>query len=265
MIPKIIHFIWFGGGPLTPLAERCISSWRKFCPDYEIKRWDETNFDVSQNRYCREAYEAKKWAFASDYARLWVLVHEGGIYMDTDVELLRPLDGFLSEEALSGFESKTQIPTGLMACEESSPFFERLLRDYDDRAFVKRDGTYNLTTNVVYITEACLQEGLVLNGEKQTVAGFTLYPRDYFCPKDYKTKRIHLTENTFAIHHFDGSWLSPEVREYQIRRNVLSQRHPSLPCKAVSAVALAQSCIALRGASPLKAWITAKKEKGEGE
>lgn len=206
MIPKKIHYVWFGGNPLTPLAEKCIASWRQFCPDYEIVRWDETNFDFSSNRYCREAIESKKWAFASDYARLWILVHEGGVYMDTDVQLLKPLDEFLSEEAFSGFEAEDRIPTGLMASEAGQDFFVELLHDYDNRSFIKADGSCDLTTNVTAITQACIERGLVLNGQKQTVDGFTLYPSDYFCPKDWLTREINLTKNSYAIHHFDGSW-----------------------------------------------------------
>ena len=212
MIPKKIHYVWFGGKPLTPLAERCLASWREFCPDYEIVRWDETNFDVRANRYCREAVAAGKWAFASDYARLWVLVNEGGIYMDTDVEVLRPLDRFLGEEAFSGFEAPDRIPTGIMAAVAHQPFFEQLLADYDGRSFLRPDGTPDMTTNVTYITEACLSEGLVLNNERQTICGFTLYPSDYFCPKDWLTKKINLSENSHTVHHFDGSWASGSTR-----------------------------------------------------
>lgn len=206
MIPKKIHYIWFGGNPLTPLAEKCIESWKKYCPDYEIIRWDESNFDVNQNRYCREAYKAKKWAFASDYARLWVLVNEGGIYMDTDVEVLQPLDKFLGLEAFSGFEADDRLPTGLMASSMHQHFFEKLLHDYDSRSFLKPDGSLDLTTNVTAITKACIDAGLVLNNAEQTVEGFTLFPSDFFCPKDWLTKEINLTENSYAIHHFDGSW-----------------------------------------------------------
>lgn len=212
MIPKTIHYIWFGGNPLTPLAERCIASWREFCPDYEIVRWDESNFDGGNNRYFQEALTAKKWAFASDYARLKILVENGGFYMDTDVQVLKPLDRFLSDEALSGFETESRISTGLMACRDSFPLFERLLHDYDDRRFIKPNGQPDLTTNVTLITQACLEEGLILNGEKQTVAGFTLYPKDWFCPKDWLTKEIRLTENSHAIHHFDGSWATGGTR-----------------------------------------------------
>ena len=123
MIPKTIHYIWFGGNPLPEDAKRCIDTWKKYCPDYEIKEWNESNFDVAQNDYIKEAYEAKKWAFVSDYARLKVLVEYGGIYMDTDVEVLKPLDRFLSERAFSGFEDADAIPAGIMACEKGFELF----------------------------------------------------------------------------------------------------------------------------------------------
>lgn len=180
----------------------------KNCPDYEIVRWDESNFDVSQNRYCQEAYDAKKWAFASDYARLWVLVNDGGIYMDTDVEVLQPLDRFLELQAFSGFEAEDRLPTGLMASCSRHPFFEKLLHDYEDRSFLKPNGAFDLSTNVEAITKACVDAGLMLNNTEQTVEGFTLFPSEFFCPKDWLTKDIHLTENSYAIHHFDGSWVS---------------------------------------------------------
>lgn len=217
MIPKTIHYIWFGGKPLTPLAEKCISSWKKFCPDYEIKRWDESNFEIDQNQYCKEAYEAKKWAFASDYARLWILVHEGGIYMDTDVQVLKNLDDFLAEEAFSGFEANNRLTTGIMAAQKQQPFFVKLLHDYDDRHFLMPDGTYDLTTNVAAITNACVKNGLVLNNTKQTVEGFTIYPSDYFCPKNPSDLSLHLTSNSYTIHHFDGSWQTPHER---LHRNI---------------------------------------------
>ena len=212
MIPKKIHYIWFGGNPLTPLAERCIASWRRYCPDYEITRWDESNFEDGDNRYFQEAIAARKWAFASDYARLKVLVEHGGIYMDTDVEVLKPLGRFLSDKAFSGFEAQDRVPTGIMAAEAHHPIFESLLQDYDNRSFFKSDGRLDLTTNVTYITDKLLASGLLLNNQKQTVAGFTLYPSDYFCPKDWLTKKVNLTENSYAIHHFDGSWASGGTR-----------------------------------------------------
>ncbi len=212
MIPKTIHYIWFGGNPLPEDAKKCIESWKKYCPDYEIIEWNESNFDVEQNDYIKEAYAAKKWAFVSDYARLKVLVEYGGIYMDTDVEVLKPLDGFLSERAFSGFEDVDAIPTGIMACEKGFELFAGLLKDYDTRHFLLPDGSYDITTNVVTITDYCLKHGLVLNNEKQTVDGFTLYPKDWFCPKSHLTGKIECTENSHTIHHFAGSWHSPWVK-----------------------------------------------------
>ena len=210
MIPKKIHYCWFGGNPLPELAQRCIESWKKYCPDYEIIEWNESNFDVNFCEYSKEAYESKKWAFVSDVARLYALVNYGGIYMDTDVEVLKPLDELLKYEAVSGFEAKDRIPTGLMACEKGQLFFVELLDDYIGAHFVNGDGTLNLETNVVRITNTCLKYGLRLDNTLQTVKGFTLLPYDYLCPKDDVTKIVTITENTYVIHHFDGSWLSAE-------------------------------------------------------
>ncbi|MED9908189.1 MAG: glycosyltransferase [Collinsella sp.] len=253
-IPKTIHYIWFGGKPLPPMAERCISSWKEHCPDYEIVRWDEDNFDSGGNRYFEEALAAKKWAFASDYARLKVLVEHGGIYMDTDVEVLHPLDRFLEEDAFSGFETPSRISTGLMACRRSFPLFERLLRDYEGRAFVLSDGSYDETTNVVAITNACLELGLELNGGKQTVEGFALYPKDYFSPKDHKTRQVHLTENTYVIHHFDGTWLPDETVAYKHAKERLIAAHPKMPYSFASGLALLGLCIEAGSMKPYKVW-----------
>ena len=127
MIPKIIHYCWYGGKELPGLAMYCIESWKKFCPDYKIIRWDETNTNLQENEYIKEAYENKKWAFITDYVRLKVLYEIGGVYMDTDVELVGTLDPFLNHEAFSGFENSTQIPTGIMAAQKGQPFFKQLL------------------------------------------------------------------------------------------------------------------------------------------
>lgn len=211
-IPKKIHYCWFGGNPLPELAKKCIASWRKYCPDYEIIEWNEKNFDINCNDYVKEAYAAKKWAFVSDVARLYALVNEGGIYMDTDVEVIRSLDDLLLYEALSGFESPTRIPTGLMACRKGQKIFSEFLDEYKCIHFLRPDGSFDKTTNVTRITNTCLKYGLKLDNTKQTVNGFTLLPTEYLCPKDYSTGEVHLTDNTYCIHHFDGSWLSEEER-----------------------------------------------------
>ena len=212
MIPKIIHYCWFGRGPKPKLAKRCIESWKKYCPDYEIKEWNEDNFDLDMYPYVREAYDNRKFAFVTDVVRLYALLNEGGIYMDTDVEVLKPLDSLCEYEAVSGFEAEARIPTGLMACRGGHPLFQEMLNDYDGLHFVRKDGSLDMTTNVTRITNVCLRHGFIPNGKLQTVAGFTLLPQDYLCPKDWDTKIIHLTKNTLCIHHFDGSWVPKSRR-----------------------------------------------------
>lgn len=206
MIPKVIHYCWFGGNKLPESAEKYIESWKKFCPDYEIKEWNESNFDINCNLYVKEAFEAKKWAFITDYVRLHALVAEGGIYMDTDVEVIKSLDDFLHLRAFSGFENAEDIPTGIMGCEKGFQLFNEMLHSYDNRHFKLEDGNYDVTTNVVTITEFCKKQGFIPNNCMQTVEGFTIYPKDWFCPKDYFSGRIMLTENTHTIHHFSGTW-----------------------------------------------------------
>lgn len=212
MIPKVIHYCWFGGQPLPRKMQRYIQSWKKYCPDYKICRWDETNFDVNAYLYTQQAYQAKKFAFVSDVARLWVLVKEGGIYMDTDVEVINSLDSILSYQAISGFEDGKNVPTGLIACEKGFPLFEEFLQEYEQRPFLLSDNTYDLTTNVIYITRACKKRGLVQNNTRQTIQGFTLMPKDYFCPKNYETGLLDITPRTLTVHHFWGSWLTVPLR-----------------------------------------------------
>ena len=214
MIPKRIHYCWFGRNPKPKLAEKCIKSWKKYCPDYEILEWNEDNFDLSQApQYVRQAYEAKKWAFVTDYVRLKVLCQYGGIYMDTDVEVIKPLDSFLVHRAFSGFENEKEIPTGIMAAEKNFPMFQKLLEFYDDAQFYNPDGSMNLTTNVATITKLCLDLGLQQNDTYQELDGFVLYPHDVFCPVSYLTGQLHKTPNTHTIHWFSGSWHSEEEKK----------------------------------------------------
>lgn len=207
MIPKIIHYCWFGRGKKPQQALDCIASWKKILPEYEIKEWNEDNFDLDRYPYAREAYDNRKFAFVTDVVRLYALYNEGGIYMDTDVEVLKPLDPFLHHIAFSGFENDTSIPTGIMASEKDSVWAKENLDYYEGRHFVKPDGTFDMTTNVVTITNHLLKYGLKRNNSYQDFPDLvTMYPKDYFCPKSYKDGRIYLTENTVTIHHFAGSW-----------------------------------------------------------
>jgi len=229
MIPKVIHYCWFGRNPKPKLAKKCIKSWKKYCPDYEIIEWNEDNFDLNAAPlYVRQAYEAKKWAFVSDYVRLWAMVEFGGIYMDTDVEVVKPLDRFLQHEAFSGFEDEVNIPTGIMASEKGFPLFLELLRFYDDVPFLNPDGTMNLTTNVKIITNICLKYGLEQNGEYQVIRGFALYPKDFFCPVSYSTGKLKKTEDSATIHWFAGSWQTwqqkkrrEEVKQQTQKANII--------------------------------------------
>lgn len=209
MIPKKIHYCWFGKGPKNELAIKCIESWKKILPDYELKEWNEENFDITSNQYVKEAYEARKFAFVTDYVRLYALYHEGGVYMDTDVEVLKTYTPFLHHEAFSGFETDGNVPTGMMAAEKGSVWAKELLDGYSDRKFILEDGSFDMTTNTFVITKYMLEKGLVLNNTYQEIPHLcTMYPADYFCPKDHRTSKIKCTKNTVCIHHFAGSWLN---------------------------------------------------------
>lgn len=212
MIPKIIHYCWFGRGEKPELAKKCIASWKKFCPDFEIREWNEDNFDIHCCSYVEEAYASKKYAFVTDYVRLYAMYTCGGIYMDTDVEVVRPLEEFLTCKAFSGFESTRYVPTGIMASEKGVPIIHELLDYYTDKHFLNDDGSQDTTTNCVPITTIMLSHGLELNGKLQTVAEFTVYPSDYFCPFENETGVLRRTNNTAAIHWFNKSWLPQNIR-----------------------------------------------------
>lgn len=216
MIPKIIHYCWFGGKEKPESVRRMIRTWQKYCPDYQLKEWNETNFDIHVNRYCEEAYAQRKWAFVSDVARLWALYHEGGIYMDTDVEVLRPLDELLKHKAFLGFEGTQWIATSIMGAEPNNGLIGEFLTSYNDRAFVKADGSLDQTTNVEEWTRLLTDRyGLELNGKRQYVADFDIYPTDYFTPYDYLTGRLHQTDDTYTVHWFGQSWINN--RPWRIR------------------------------------------------
>lgn len=209
MIPKIIHYCWFGKGKLPVLAEKCIKSWRKHLPDYEIMIWNEDTFDVNLYRYTKEAYDERKFAFVTDVCRLYALNNFGGVYMDTDVEILKPLsEELLNNTAFSGFEDNLNVPTGLMASIKGGEWVKDLLKYYDNRSFYKEDGTFDTTTNVETITKFMTREkGMLMNNTFQLIDGYcTMYPSEYFCPKSWKTQDIKITDNTYCIHHFAGSW-----------------------------------------------------------
>lgn len=212
MIPKKIHYCWFGRGPKPKSFLKYLESWKKYLPDYEIKEWNEDNFDVYSTQYTAEAHNAKKYAFLTDYVRLYALYHEGGIYMDTDVEVCGSFDKFLHHKAFSGFETDGNVPTGMMAAEKGSRWAFELLKGYTYRRFLRNDGSFDLTTNTATITHYMVKQGLKLDNTYQDFPDLcTMYPADFFCPKDHRTGAINKTENTVCIHHFNGSWLDKSL------------------------------------------------------
>ncbi len=223
-IPQIIHYCWFGGKPKPPLAQKCIESWKRFCPDYTLMEWNESNFDLTQvPQYVKDACREKRWAFVTDYVRLCALVEHGGIYMDTDVEVIRPLDAYLLHTAFAGFESTQGVQTGLLACEPGFPLFAEFLRHYDTASLYREDGSVDTTTNVDVLTNLCRKRGLEMNDTLQTVEGLTVYPKAYFCPVDFDTKVLRKTRKTAVIHWFSGSWHT-EAELEQMEREKLQKK-----------------------------------------
>lgn len=208
-IPKKIHYCWFGHGKMPKLAEKCIKSWKKYCPDYEIICWNENNFDFTQNRYVREAYEAKKWAFVSDYVRLKAVYEYGGIYLDTDVELIKPIAPLLAGKGYMGFDEKGIVATGLgFAAESGNKIIEAMLEEYNDIPFVLPDGTYDLTPCPDRNTATLKKLGMDIKNTNQVFMGIRFLPQEYLCPMDYYTGKIKRTKNTYSIHHYCASWTS---------------------------------------------------------
>lgn len=209
MIPKIIHYCWFGRNPKPKLAEKCIKSWRCLCPDYEIIEWNEDNYDLSEAPlYVRQAYEARKWAFVTDYVRLQVIYENGGIYMDTDVELQKNLDTLLSHAAYFGFENGNLINTGIgFGAEKGTLVLKEIMEDYHDISFVKEDGTLDLLPCPQRNLHVFLSHGLKLDDSMQILdEDILILPSEYLCPIDSIMKIRIYSPNTVSIHWFDASW-----------------------------------------------------------
>ena len=204
MIPKKIHYCWFGGNEKPEKAKKCIESWRKYCPDYEIIEWNEANFDVNQNGYTRMCIKEKKYAFLSDYARLVIIEEHGGVYFDTDVEVLRSIDDLLNHEAFFGFENDEYINTGVgFGAVAHHKSVGTLKKAYDSYL----SGTKGTVTCPTLNTEALASAGLVKNGKHQNVLGAEIYPVEYFNPYDDTTGRMRKTKNTYSVHWYAKSWL----------------------------------------------------------
>lgn len=211
MIPKTIHYCWFGGNPKSELIQKCMDSWRKLCPDYEIKECNESNYSIEKAPlYVRQAYEAKKWAFVTDYVRLQIIYENGGIYLDTDVELLKRPDELLKDAAYFGFQHDLDINTGIgFGAEKGSPILLELMRQYQDIPFLLPNGRMDSLPCSNRNTEVFVQHGLIRNDREQTLlGGIHIYPSEYFSPLDYTSGKLLVTKNSYSIHHFVASWYS---------------------------------------------------------
>lgn len=213
MIPKIIHYCWFGRNPLPDFAIKCINSWKKFFPDYEIKEWNEDNFDVNLTPYTTEAYSVKKYAFVSDYARFWILYHYGGIYFDTDVEVIKSMDDIVCRGGFMGIEvdgekgSYPQVAPGLgLGIEASHPIYKAILDYYHDLHYLDDNGTPVNVTVVKHNTRVLQNHGLKPTNELQLVDGIWIYPKEFFNPLDDLTGRLKITKNTRSIHWYTRTW-----------------------------------------------------------
>lgn len=217
MIPKKIHYCWFGGNPLPDSVKNCINSWKKFCPNYEIIEWNESNYDVHKIPYISEAYKNKKYAFVSDYARLDIIYNEGGFYLDTDVELIKSLDNLSSEHCFMGMEEPGRVATGLgFGAEKGHPFVKMNMIEYEDKLF----NTKALETCVDVTTNLLLSQGLMQENLYQKINDISIYPSEFFCPFSMKTQKMEITKKTYSIHHYDSTWYGNGVSG-KIKRKLL--------------------------------------------
>lgn len=219
-IPKIIHYCWFGDQGLPDSAKRCIESWKKHCPDYQIRRWSEKDVNLSENQYTREAYEARAWGFVPDYIRLWIIYTYGGIYLDTDVQIIRSFDSLLEQEAFAGMETPEYVALGLgFGAEKGNPLIKEHMELYEQEHFINPDGSLNRKPSPQYTTALFSQHGFVAGRRTiQKLEHCTVYPPEFFCPKSFETGIVSITHSTYSIHHFDASWYSEEEQVEKERR-----------------------------------------------
>lgn len=220
---KILHYCWFGRNKKPKILKKCLASWKKFCPDYEIKEWNEDNFDVNCCAYVKEAYQAKKWAFVSDYCRFFVLYNYGGIYLDTDVEIIKSIDNLPA--TFVGFENPKSCNSGLIrGALKKDKICKLMLESYENDHFILDDGKLN--TNTVCSRETALFQnfGLKLDNTLQQIEETTVFPTEYFCPQDMLTGKICITENTYSIHRYQGSWLSKKEKFKLFIRKILGNK-----------------------------------------
>lgn len=223
MIPKVIHYCWFGRNPLPELAVKCIESWRKHCPDYQIIEWNESNYNVSKHPFIEKAYIQKKWAFVADYARVDILYNYGGVYLDIDVELLSNLDRFLKYDFYAGFETERYINFGLGygSCAKHS-VLKDILDVYDGIEFPDDDLTLTDIACPKIQTQVLQKYGLICNNRNQIVKDCYIFRTEYFCPITFDTGKMHITDRTVSVHHFSASWFSSNEKKIHFIRKKLT-------------------------------------------
>ncbi|WP_246943877.1 glycosyltransferase family 32 protein [Bacillus pinisoli] len=223
-IPKTIHYCWFGGKEKPEMVKRCMESWRKHLPEYEIVEWNESNFDITKNDYIKEAYASGKFAFVSDYVRVYALYHYGGIYLDTDVEVYKSFNDLLHHPSFWGFEQENYIATSTIGAQKGNALIKEFLDSYKNKRFINEDGTFNSLTNVAVITRLLEWFGLSKNGQYQEIEGLgVFYPQTYLSPYDYINCQSYKTEDTYAMHHFYKSWLPVRKRVNANIKKMLSR------------------------------------------
>ena len=222
MIPKIIHYCWFGKKEKPENIKKCIASWKEKCPNYCIIEWNEDNFDISSFDYCIEAYAEKKYAFVSDVARVKALYDMGGIYLDTDVTVLQSFDKILDNNVVLGFEESNYVATSFMAAQPKQKIFEDFVKHYESIHFINDDGSYNAATNVVRLTEMLMKQGLLRNDKYQLLDGkIAVYPKEIFSPYDYINCIYEITDKSICVHHFFVSWMSWKSRAKKKIKSIL--------------------------------------------
>lgn len=229
-IPKTIHYCWFGNKEKSKIVKECIESWKEKCPDYEIREWNENNFDININKYVSEAYQMKKYAFLADYARLWIVYNFGGIYFDTDVELIKNIDDLLKYEAFFASEDNIHINTGLgFGAKKNNKLIKTIMHEYENISFIQKNGTIDKTTCTVRNTRIIKEyyNNEIYDFSKSYVKdNMCFLPKEYFCPLNHETGKMNKTENTYGIHWFSGTWMNWEDKLKRIARRFLNKYKP---------------------------------------
>ena len=212
-IPQIIHYCWFGPNPIPKNEKIYIENWKVKLPEYRFVFWNEESFDVQSVRYVKQAYDQGKYAFVSDYVRIYALNKYGGIYLDTDVEVLKDFSPFLDHNTFLGFENRTMVGTGIIGTQKNNPLFLKLLRYYNSHDFINKNGVADTTTNVKILNKLLVEKGLTPRNSKQIVSGIHIYDRSVFCPKKKNENEFLISKDSVTIHHFDASWLTERERK----------------------------------------------------